>query len=349
MAQSAESDNKIMSNKYQYEAPKNTREQIESVAWEMRFSPSAKRSYASPGSMKDLLAELVSLVRSANHTREYESERIKNYETAALTLFAVFCLLLTYFGRFTSSDLEWVNDGLFFAQTLGVGTAAVYVGIAIERTALVEVIWRYNITKFLASILLSTLVVYSAGRASSIINDVFGIDASAFPYTRALLAGWIAFVQIAKPILLLVCFCLVAHCWNLASWFKSLAWPSDRDASRSDFPWQSLWFAILSTIVLLSAFDWIYRSLEEAQLPTKVYQMARTLDFNSRHACSNLPDGVNVIFIGPEQSKVLIDGGTKATLSFKDFIGRPASEWERPPRHFSVSACAVGSSLLLRP
>jgi hypothetical protein len=97
---------------------------------------------------------------------------------------------------------------------------------------------------------------------------------------------------------------------------------------------------VLSAIVLGSAYNWLYQSLNEAQLPTKVYQMARTLDFNSRHACANLPAGVNVVYIGPEQNKVLVDTGAEPALAFKDFISRPASQWEQPAKHFATVSCA---------
>lgn len=336
-----------MTDKYQFKSPRNAREQIESMSMELRSGPGHARRPVAYMTMKDLLAELVSLHRGANFNKEVEEESTRRGQTLALSAFAFLCLLLVFLGSDTRpSDFELLDNNRFFLRMLGVGLAAVFVGVVIERTDVFGMVWRYNIAKLLASVALSALVVYSAGRASSIINGVFGIDAGAMPYARALLAGWIAFAQVAKPALLLVGVFGAIHLLFALGWAKEVFWPSDKDASQPDFPWLSAWIAVLSIIVTTNAYHWLYNNLDDRQQPTKVYQMARTLDFNARHSCVNLPAGVNVVFIGPDQSKVLVDAGAEPTLTFKDFIGRPASQWERPAEHFPVVECVPGGMKL---
>jgi hypothetical protein len=126
----------------------------------------------------------------------------------ALGTFAGISLLLTFLGADPRpSDFALLDESRFFLRMLGIGLAAVFVGVTLERTEAFGLVWRYAIAKILASLALSALVIYSAGHASAIINGVFGVDAAALPYARALLTGWIAFAHVAKPAMVLVgCF-----------------------------------------------------------------------------------------------------------------------------------------------
>ncbi len=332
-----------MTDKYQFKSPRNAREQIESMSMELRSGHSHGRRPLAYMTVKDLLAELVALHRGARFDRELDEAATRRGHALALSLFASFCLLLIFLGSDTrTSDLELLNDNRFFLRTLGIGLAAVFIGVVIERTEAFGMVWQHKIAKLLASLALSALVIYSAGKASSIINGVFRIDASALPYARALLAGWIAFAQVAKPALLLVALFASSHLLFVLGWLKVTFWPADKDASQPAFPWLSAWIAVLSIIVITNVYHWLFTSLDDRQQPTKVYQMARMLDFNARHACVNVPAGANVVFIGPDQSKVLVDASAEPVLTFKDFIGRPASEWERPANHFPVVECSHG-------
>lgn len=329
-----------MTSKYHFQRPQNTREQIEAIALEMRAGGGDQGT--SMKTIKDLLVELVMCARTAEHRHDFHERFSKRQEALALLTFASLCLLLTFLGSNSDhSDIELLQNNRFFLRTLGIGLATLFVGVVIERAEMFELVWRHNITKLLASIALSALVVYSAGRASSIINNVFGVDAGAMPYARALLTGWIAFGQVAKPVMwLLVLPFTVIHGLVFIGWCKEAFWPSDRDEMRPDFPWLSAWFVVLAVIVLGNAYTWLYQSLEETQLPTKVYQMARTLDFNSRHTCANLPVGINVVYIGPDQRKVLVDPSDDPVLTFAEFVGRPAAQWEQAAQTFPTVECA---------
>jgi len=329
-----------MTSKYQFESPRNTREQIESIALEMRSGASGQPP-PSTKTVKDLLVDLVTLVRGTENRKKFGDRITKHQEAWALLTFASLCLLLTFLGSNPNHwDIELLEGNRFFMRTLGIGLAALFVGVVIERGEMFTLIWRHHITKLLASIVVSALVVYSAGRASAIINGVFGIDSGAMPYARALLTGWIAFGQVAKPVMwLLVLPFAVVHAFAVMAWFRAVMWPSDQETMRPDFPWLSAWSSVLAFIVLGNAYNWLYQSLEESQLPTKVYQMARTLDFNSRHICANLPVGINVVYIGAGQSKVLVDPSAAPILTLAEFTSRPATEWERPTQHFPTVEC----------
>ena len=327
------------SDKFLYQEPKRSREHLEAISFQLRGTAKGDKAKARPATIQDHLAELVSLAREAAWQKKREPLMSQVAETSALYALAVICGLLTWYGSgHAASGWDWLDEHRFALKTWGVALSAVFVGIHVERTGLANVVWRYSVTKFLASIGLSALVIYSAGRAASVVNGVFGIDAGALPYTRALLTGWIAFTHLAWPLMLIVGLIWVWHLFIVLVYFWYRARPSD-DASSPTFSWHSLGVVIMTAVVFGNISVWLFRTLDDAQLPTKVYQLARVLDFNGKHTCTNLPQGASVVFIGPDQNKVLIDSNSQATPGLEEFFGREASGWETPPKRFAVTDC----------
>jgi|GEM_PF-3419036 len=333
-----------MFSKHKDAVPKRAREHLASIAQEMQVSATGRDKISSHKTIKELLVELVGLIQSSRFERRRDGWVAKLQETSALVVFGLLCIGTMLAASSSRSDIEWLEDNRVFLRTLSVGMSVVYIGVAIERMGIVAMIWRYNVAKFIVSLAVSVLVVYSAGRASSIINSIFGIDAGAFPYSRAMLAGWIAFSMAAKPLLLLGGLFAAAHACSIVMWIVQRHVPAFADSEQPDFSWPSVLLVLLSIIVLGNAYGWFYQSLAEEQLPTKVYQLARTLDFNSRHACTNLAGKVTVIYIGPDQHQVLVDERLDPVLTFGEFVNFPVHEWDRPPENFKVQEC-----LMVRP
>ena len=333
-----------MSSRFESDPEEQARSHLAAIAQEMRASPDGRRM-SSHRTIKELLIDLVGLMQKAHHEKRRDGWTEKLQEKSALLVFGVLCAVTMLAANSRSSDFSWLDDHRAFFRTLSIGMSAVYVGVAIERMGIVAVIWRYQIAKFVASLAVSVLVVYSAGRASSIINGIFAIDAGAFPYSRAMLAGWIAFSMAVKPLLWLVGVFAVGHGGAIAMWFfqpQKVGGPLS--SIKPGFPWQSVLVIILSLIVLGNAYGWFYRSLSEDQLPAKVYQLARTLDFNARHACVNLPEKAPVIYIGPDQRRVLVDERLDPVLTFGEFVNSPVQAEDNPPEVFKVQDC-----LMVRP
>jgi hypothetical protein len=325
--------------KYLYREPRRSREHLEAISFELRGTAKNGKSRGPRSTIQDHLAEIVSLAREAALERKWAPMKVKMAETSALYALAIICGFITWYGSgHAASGWDWLDAHRFALKTWGVALSAVFVGIHVERTGLASVVWRYSVTKFLASIGLSALVIYSAGRAASVVNGVFGIDAGALPYTRTLLTGWIAFTHLAWPLMLIVGLIWAWHLFIVLAYFWYRARPSD-DASSPTFSWHSLGVVIMTAVVFGNISVWLFRTLDDTQLPTKVYQLARILDFNGKHTCTNLPPRASVVFIGPDQNKVLIDSNSQATPGLEEFFGREASEWETPPERFAVIDC----------
>lgn len=322
------------------DTPRQAREHLAAIAAEMAVSREDRRNLGHRGTLKELLIDVVSLLRAFQHERERAGWMEKLQETSVLIAFGALCVGLM-FASTSRGEFDWLDDHRVLLRTLSVGLSAIYIGVVVERMGIVAMIWRYHIAKFIASLAVSVLVVYSAGAASSIINGIFRIDAGAFPYTRAMLTGWLAFSMAAKPLLWLVGLLAIAHAGWVVLWLATTFFPDTFAAERREFPWPSALLIVVSLIVLGNAGGWFYRSLADQRLPTKVYQLARTLDFNARHACTNLPEGTPVVYIGPDQRQVLVDVRPGPTPSFGEFINQPVNDEDAPREKFPVRPCAM--------
>ncbi len=328
-----------MLNKYWYQIPNNKDECIEAVALEMRHS-GPRSHHGLPRTVKDLLADLLDLGKSMAFKLESAGDQKRLAEVSALYFLAGVCGLLLWHGSGVSkTDFTWLEENRFMLRAWGLGLAVVFVGVNIERSTFFAPVWRHSVAKFAASVGLSALVVYSTALASSLINGVFGVDAAALPFTRALLAGWISFVHIARPLVFVVGLFALVQAVVLVAYCKD-KWAPDRDTPPPSFPWHSLGVLVLSITVIVSLDTWLNKSLAASQLPAKIFQMARVLDFNARHTCANVDPRAAVVFIGPEQSKVLVDASRSSPPNLEHFISQPAAEYEAPPQQFQVIQCA---------
>jgi hypothetical protein len=324
------------------ERPKRARELLASIAGEMKASADdSRRGALSQRTIKELLIDLVGLVRGAKSEKERAGWLADLAEKSTLAFFCFLCIGAILASASAHSDVEFFEENRVFIRTLGIGMSAIYIGIAMEKMGVVALLWRYNIAKFIVSLAVSALVVFSAGKASSVINGVFGIDAGAFPYARALLAGWIAFSMATKPLLWLVGLLAFCQAAIIAIWFWTKFVSNDEKREAGDFPWASVGFVFLSMILIGDVSRWIYRSLSDEQAPAKVYQLARMLDFNGRHQCTNLKASISVVYIGPEQRRVLIDDRPEPAPTFGAFVTEPVSVWEAPPEAFKVEDCQM--------
>ncbi|AMP02404.1 hypothetical protein CPter91_0004 [Collimonas pratensis] len=64
---------------------------------------------------------------------------------------------------------------------------------------------------------------------------------------------------------------------------------------------------MLSIVIFLFSTRWVNQDFSEKLWPAKVYRLAHVLDFDAKYECKNLRPGLAVVFLGPEQARVLVD------------------------------------------
>jgi len=323
--------------RFKYQRPQNTEERIEAI-YEEFCSSSSNNDIKPVETLKDHVAALLSHSKDVERRKERDKEAESYSIQFALFTLAFVAIIFLWNGWSDSSDWEWLNNHRFALRLWGVAFAAVYIGVSIERSSLFKRLWSFGFTKLVASIAVSALLIFSTGKASSLINVIFGVDASVFPFTRAYITGILAF-QYFSPLLIVVGFFAIFHAFDVAGYIKS------KFSSSYDYdfpPWNSIVFLVLAIIVLFVSWQWINRDFSKAALPAKIYRLAHELDFNSRHHCVNIKEGVSVVFVGSDQSKVLVDMSGVQTEDVESFVNQNISSNIAIPKGFFFLPCDLG-------
>ena len=325
--------------KYRYEIPRTHEQRMEAVYEELSSSPIENGHSRPTETLKDHVVALLSELRAARFQRKNDKDDRSDeidWAQGALAVLAMGLLGVDLFG--TPRNDDWLSQHLFAIRLWGVGFATIFLGVSIERTSFFRVLWSFGLTKLVASIALSGLVIFSTGKASGLVNSVFPVDASALPFTRAMVAGILA-IKYAYPLMMVVGLFSLLHLVSTAVWVKKKL-----DGDYSEPPLMSMAFLVLSLTVFAYLFQWKRQDFSEEAMPAKVYRLAHLLDFNAKHECSNLADGQRVVFLGPEHSRVLVDEGYAQTDEIESFVNVEKSGEVIVPTRFAVMACDLSST-----
>lgn len=323
--------------KYLYVRPRNSEEHLEALYEELSLSPKGSPHLRPEQTVKDYLAALLDHLRRADRRRTSEKENEVGTVSWALGALAVLAIIFLFNGFGKPGDWAWLDEHRFAVRLWGTAFAAVFVGVSIENTSLFRTLWSFGVTKLVTSLAVSALVVFSTGKAAGLLNAVFPVDAAALPLTRAIVAGILAF-KYSYPLLIVVALFAVFHGMNTATWIR-MKWTGKGEYEAP--PLLSMAFLVLSLVVLLFFARWVNRDFSDEMLPAKVYRLAHLLDFNLKYECSNLREGLSVVFLGPDQARVLVDVGSAQTDDMESFIDARKSGQVTVPQRFYVLPCEV--------
>lgn len=245
----------------------------------------------------------------------YEKDQ-RRYELSwALGLIGVAGVLLAI-TRSASSDFDWVREHTLAFRLWAVVLCTIFVGVTLERSAVVRSLWSFAITKFLISIILSGVVLYARGKAAGYVNGVFHIDASAFPITLVFTTALLV-LKLLVPFILAVALTLsMVHALIGAGWLKGKL-----DGKTADQPpLYSFLSVLVSGVILYFGWSWSNDQIADSRMPEKVYLMAHALDFSFAHECANVAANRPLIFLGNAQESVLVAPYKLADFDFTDFF-----------------------------
>ncbi|MOA16919.1 hypothetical protein D3C78_1371520 [compost metagenome] len=212
---------------------------------------------------------------------------------------------------------------------LGIATFITFIILSIEL-ALRDFL-QYNTLKIIGAFAFSTLVLSANILAASDINEVFGISASALPYTFSVITA-AKLIIILKPLLVTLCLAgALLLTANIIDWYK-VGLPR----------YVPLIFSIGA--IIGGGYPWyiVNNHLNSDELPLKIYTIAHKLDFSTNYNCTNIKDGYSVIFIGASQNRVLIDKRIEQNHSAQDYIYvNTKNSPIQVPRKFPIVKCAA--------
>lgn len=322
--------------KYKYHRPRNPREHLEAIYEELSASREVEWN-PSVDTLKDNVAAVLAHMKKTEARRKGDKENEALSIDWALGAVAFLALVFLCNGYVGANDWTWLDDHRFAVRLWGLAFAALFVGLSIERSSFFKSLWAFGFTKLVASIAVSALVVFSTGKASSLINSVFPVDASALPYTRAIAAGLLAF-QYSYPLLLVVALFALAHGLRAVEWIRS-KFPGGDPYKLP--PLHSIAFLVLSVIVLMVMYRWTAVDFSKEAWPGKIYRLAHVLDFDGKYQCANVDDGLSVIFLGPDQARVMVDISNAQTDDLESFVDGHISSRVHIPKEFPIVPCLV--------
>ncbi|EBI6200189.1 hypothetical protein NMI26_003480 [Salmonella enterica subsp. enterica serovar Braenderup] len=291
-------------------------ESFRKLVAEFDSSDNANYRYSNEKSTKQIIKDIrdaVLFIRNESENKKY-NEQLNS--SIVLNTLAIVAILIFIFSTSNSSDSEFIETLKLPAYIISVMLSTIWIGINIERTLIFKELWRFKTAKIILSLSFTGLIVYCTAEASAIINDVFNIDSSFFPFTRSFLVAYLFFKKISILVYLLAIvgvFCII----NIISYFKSKL-GGNRDIK---FPIGALIYIFFTCIFSYFALGWVYSNFNDDVLNKKVYSLAHKLDFNKKNPCSNLQGiEVSVIFLGPNQDKVLVDFNKEEMLTASSFL-----------------------------
>ncbi len=299
--------------KFRYKKPSSKEENLEAIYEELSEN---EISNSNNRTLKTHVYEIVKRLREADWERKRELEKDDSDISWAMGFLAFIALILIISGFRPDRDFNWLQQNSFSIKIWGIALATLYIGVSIEKFSVFRSLWQFSFTKLVTSISISGLIVFSTGKAAGAINSVFGVDASAFPFTLTFTSSLVFFHYIL-PFLALVGFFAAIYALDAFGWVKSLRY---KEMSYNLPPVHSFAFPILASVVLVVFWGWSKNDLGEKKLPSKIYKLAHLLDFNSKNECANIKSGVPIVFLGSSQTAVLVDVHSSNINNLKSFF-----------------------------
>jgi hypothetical protein len=231
--------------------------------------------------------------------------------------------------RSADSDSDWIREHTVAFRLWAVVFCTIFICVSLERSAVFRSFFSFASTKFLVSVILSGVVVYSRGKAAGYVNGVFHVDASAFPITMAFTTGLLV-IKLVLPFVLFTALVL-----SIVHIFVSAGWVKGKLNGEADYfpPLSSVLSVFVSGVILYFGWGWSHDQIADSRVPEKVYLMAHALDFNYSHECSNVALNTPVVFLGSTQEAVLVAPYKLRAFDFADFFEKTA---EIPTRFMRV-------------
>ncbi|ELY3772770.1 hypothetical protein SMX71_002402, partial [Cronobacter dublinensis] len=170
---------------------------------EFNSSDNANYKYSNDKSTKQIIKDIRDAVLFIKRESEDKKHNEQWNSSVALNILAIAAILIFIFSTSNSSDSELIETLKLPAYIISIMLSTIWIGINIERTLIFKELWRFKTAKIIVSLSFTGLIVYCTAEASAIINDVFNIDPSFFPFTRSFLVSYLFFKKISILVYLL--------------------------------------------------------------------------------------------------------------------------------------------------
>lgn len=207
----------------------------------------------------------------------------------------------------------------------------------IYRFKFITYFYELKFTKVITTFIFSIVLLFCNTKASSLINDLFGISAHDLPYSLAFTTIFYLVNYICNALLFIGVICLIG---------LIIICVSEQLTNKNATPNQNWWTIIVLFIFAAITFGMQNKEVSETSIRQKAYWLALQMDFNQNHYCQNIKKYYSVAFIGSNQEKVIVNRNMiqSKTIKFEDFLTRTplsigTSSYDKT--YFSVVSCKV--------
>lgn len=325
----------IRERKFDYHEPTTTEDRIAGLYEELSQSPKEDK-HQPVHTLKDYIIEILNELKKQKNKIKNKEFNDEFQENSSLLTLAVLSFFLTLINFTNKTGIDFIDNNTLAFRAIGLCFGIIYLGASIERSALFKKLWDFNITKYTAWAAFSALIIYSYGISAANINSVFGIDSAALPLTKAITTGLIVFDKLLYLFIVIAIFCL-GHSFAILAFIKA-----KKNNEYDEPPTSSFIFLIIALIVCTACYSIKARLTDSETLKKNIYLIAHTLDFNYKNNCQNLSekDDLAVIFIGANQSTVLIDSKIEYAPTLEDLFESASRSYITVPTEFLLTECA---------
>ncbi|MFZ5395448.1 hypothetical protein ACOY72_14795 [Acinetobacter seifertii] len=207
----------------------------------------------------------------------------------------------------------------------------------IYRFKFITYFYELKFTKVITTFIFSIILLFCNSKASSLLNDLFGISANDLPYSLTFTTTFYLVNYLSNTLLFIGIICLIGLA--IICVIEAL---NDKDAT----PNQNWWTIFVLLIFAIVTFGIQIKEVSESSIRNKAYWLALQMDFNQNYYCRNIKKDYSVAFIGSNQEKVIVNMNVHQSkpIKFEDFLTRTPSAYNiefHDKTYFPVVTCKV--------
>lgn len=265
-----------------------------------------------------IIEELTSIKNEVKHIKGkdeisnlVDADKFSSYFIwlSAISLIIIFSYLFNI-----DNKEHWARNYLFWGSIGGKIILSILVLNYIYRFNFIRYFFELKFTKFISGLIFSAAVLYSTSKASSLINEIFSVSATNFPYSLTFTTVFYSINYIANIL------SIIALILTIIFVFLELNHYIDKKEFKFDKEKGTIIIFFLFFIISLGLQ---HREFSENSIRFKAYQLALAMDFNKKYSCDGIPSNFSVAYIGNNQQKVIINMSSleeNIPLDFENFL-----------------------------
>lgn len=217
------------------------------------------------------------------------------------------------------NEPDSIHRNIFFWGSL-FSKLALYILIInyIYRFKFITYFYELKFTKIITTFIFSIVLLLCNTKASSLINDLFGISSHDLPYSLAFTTTLYLVNYICNALLIIGIICLIG---------LVIICVAEAFTDNNNTPNQNWWTVFVLLVFATITFGMQNKEISETSIRQKTYWLALQMDFNQNHYCQNIKKNYSVAFIGSNQDRVIVNLNMVQlkTINFEDFLTRTSS------------------------